>query len=195
MEFIPVMPTMITWPLYNARRLDRKVEDNSYIRIDDRSVEPYKKHIILICWGLTFPSCPCMAMLLVIASKVIALNLLLHFWMQLSIFQPPTVEAAGLLLHCRNSLGLVSSLCGDMPHNIAQKTQLGCHWAPQLGYTVVYKLASTHLARVFPVILHPNVIPPETIFVRVNTCSEVMSDKTPPQNLSLHHMVKKSSSV
>ena len=80
MKFIPVMPAIITlspWR-YNARKLDGKVEkDNSYIRTDDRSVEPYKEHIILIDWGLTFPSCSYTAMLLVIASKVATLTF--HF--------------------------------------------------------------------------------------------------------------------
>ena len=91
----------------------------------------------------------------------------------------------GLRLSTRSApdlpFGLVSSLCGDMPHNTVQKIQPTCHWAPQLGYPVVYKLAHAHLARVFSVILHPHVSPPETIFVHVNTCSMVMSHQTPPR--------------
>ena len=78
-EFIPMVSAMITWLpwLYNARTPTRKVEDNSYNRTDNRSVELYKEHIILSSWGLNDPSCPCTAMLLVMASKVIALTFLL----------------------------------------------------------------------------------------------------------------------
>ena len=70
-EFIPMVSAMIIWLLwlYNARTPNRKVEeDNSYNRTDNRSVELYKEHIILSSWGLIDPSCPCTAMLLVMAS-------------------------------------------------------------------------------------------------------------------------------
>ena len=69
-------------------------------------------------------------------------------------------------------------------------------WLPANSSTAVHSgvhngNAHTHLARVLSVIPCPCVSPPETFIAHINTCSIVISDQTPLQNLSLRQMVKK----
>ena len=98
-------------------------------------------------------------MLLVIASKVITLTILFifgsskafsnHLLLKLPAYflcivaiqqdHDDNVHKAADELWCftwtapDQPIGLVSSLCGDMSHNTAQKTQPGCHWVLQFG--------------------------------------------------------------
>ena len=86
-------------------------------------------------------------------------------------------------------LAVVSSLCflccselaAWIPVNFSRVLHIGTHNG----------IASTYLTNVLSVIPRPRVDPPDVLSDLISTCSMVISDQIPDQNLSVRRMVKK----